>query len=143
MNPEEDEHHVAALLRGEGWMARVTSYSRDHGLDIIAERQGRRVGVQVKMYGAPVELWVKRALRVPKRPRESALGALGGRLDVAQLSGRRAGRLTDPPGASRARASRKGSPAKRPFLGRCAVSRRSRRRPSRRLQVADFTPKRR
>src|SRR3712207_117232 len=51
MTPEEYEHHVAALLRSEGWSAQVTAYSRDKGLDVIAVRGGRRLGVQVKMYG--------------------------------------------------------------------------------------------
>jgi len=50
MTPEEYEHHVAALLRSEGWSAQVTTYSGDKGLDVIAVRDGRRLGVQVKMY---------------------------------------------------------------------------------------------
>jgi restriction system protein len=52
LTPTEYEHHVADLLRAEGWDARVTPPSHDFGLDIICERPGRRLGVQVKMYGA-------------------------------------------------------------------------------------------
>lgn len=51
MKPTEYEHHVADVLRREGWAARVTPPNRDFGLDIICEQPGRRLGVQVKMYG--------------------------------------------------------------------------------------------
>jgi hypothetical protein len=51
MTPEEYEHLVAEVLRSEGWVAHVTPYVRDYGLDVIAERDGRRLGVQAKMYG--------------------------------------------------------------------------------------------
>jgi len=50
MDPEEYEHLVAQVLREEGWDARVTPPRRDFGLDIIAERSGTRLGVQVKMF---------------------------------------------------------------------------------------------
>lgn len=52
MTPTEYEHHVAALLRTEGWSARVSPPQRDFGLDILCERDNRRLGVQVKMYGS-------------------------------------------------------------------------------------------
>jgi hypothetical protein len=51
MTPEEYEHHVAAVLRAEGWDAQVTPVGRDLGLDVIAKFGDRRLGVQVKMYG--------------------------------------------------------------------------------------------
>ena len=51
MTPEEYEHLVAEVLRSEGWDAHVTPYVRDYGLDVVAERDGRRLGVQAKMYG--------------------------------------------------------------------------------------------
>ena len=51
MTPTEYEHHVAALLRREGWGAQVTPAGRDFGLDIVGECQERKLGVQVKMYG--------------------------------------------------------------------------------------------
>jgi hypothetical protein len=51
MTPEEYEHCVAEVLRGEGWDARVTQHQRDFGIDIVAERDGTCLGVQVKMFG--------------------------------------------------------------------------------------------
>lgn len=60
MTPEEYEHHVADILRSEGWTVHVTSYGRDFGIDVIAERDGRRMGVQVKMYGS-----ARRSVGVP------------------------------------------------------------------------------
>ena len=51
MTPTEYEEHVAALLAAEGWDARVSPPRRDFGLDVVCERPGRRLGVQVKMYG--------------------------------------------------------------------------------------------
>jgi restriction system protein len=50
MSPEDYERFVAELLRGEGWNASATPYMRDYGLDIIAERDGKRLGVQAKMF---------------------------------------------------------------------------------------------
>lgn len=47
----EYEHYVAELLVAEGWDARVSPPRRDFGLDVVCERPGRRLGVQVKMYG--------------------------------------------------------------------------------------------
>lgn len=52
MNPEQYEHHVAAVLRSEGWQASVTRSSGDMGVDVLAEREGRRMAVRAKMYGA-------------------------------------------------------------------------------------------
>lgn len=51
MTPTDYEHHVASILRLKGWVARVTPPSGDFGLDVICEQPGRRLGVQVKMYG--------------------------------------------------------------------------------------------
>jgi restriction system protein len=51
VTPEEYEHHVAGVLRREGWEARVTPHQRDHGVDIVAERGRVRLAVQVKMFG--------------------------------------------------------------------------------------------
>ena len=51
MTPDEYEQLVAASLRQEGWKGIVTPSIGDHGLDVIAERSGIRLGVQVKMYG--------------------------------------------------------------------------------------------
>jgi restriction system protein len=46
------EHHVADVLASEGWQATVTPAVRDFGVDILAERDGIRLGVQAKMYGS-------------------------------------------------------------------------------------------
>ena len=50
--PTEYEHYIAELLAREGWDVHVTPPRRDFGLDIVCERPGRRLGIQVKMYGA-------------------------------------------------------------------------------------------
>lgn len=52
MNPEQYQHHVAAILGAEGWTTTVSRMSRDLGVDVRAERPGRRLAVQAKMYGA-------------------------------------------------------------------------------------------
>jgi len=51
VNPEEYEHHIAEILRTEGWEARVTPHGHDRGVDIVAERDRVRLAVQAKMYG--------------------------------------------------------------------------------------------
>lgn len=48
------EHWVADALRRFGWKAEVTRGSGDQGLDVIAEKAGKRVGLQCKLYGGPV-----------------------------------------------------------------------------------------
>lgn len=48
------ERWVAEALNGFGWKAEVTRGSGDQGLDVIAERQGKRIGLQCKLYGTPV-----------------------------------------------------------------------------------------
>jgi Holliday junction resolvase len=52
MDPEQYEHHVAAVLEAEGWSTSVTRRSRDLGVDVVATQPGRRLAVQAKMYGA-------------------------------------------------------------------------------------------
>jgi len=52
MNPEQYERHVAAELTREGWKTAVSRLSGDLGVDVLAERRGRRLAVQAKMYGA-------------------------------------------------------------------------------------------
>jgi hypothetical protein len=51
LTPDDYEQLVAAILRQEGWEATVTPSGGDHGLDVLAEKRGIRLGVQVKMYG--------------------------------------------------------------------------------------------
>lgn len=50
LTPDEYEQLVASILRQEGWAATVTSSGGDRGLDVIAEKSGIRLGMQVKMY---------------------------------------------------------------------------------------------
>lgn len=50
----EFERWVAEALTRFGWKAQVTRGSGDQGLDVIAEKAGRRVGLQCKLYGSPV-----------------------------------------------------------------------------------------
>ena len=54
MTPAEFETFCAEQLRGAGWDARVTMQSRDQGVDVIAEKGGRRVVLQCKLYARPV-----------------------------------------------------------------------------------------
>ena len=50
----EFERWVAEALTRYGWKAQVTSGSGDQGLDVIAEKAGKRIGLQCKLYGGPV-----------------------------------------------------------------------------------------
>ncbi|WP_435199769.1 restriction endonuclease [Qipengyuania sp. 902] len=50
----EFEHWVASALKSFGWSASVTSGSGDQGIDVIASRSGRTVGLQCKLYSGPV-----------------------------------------------------------------------------------------
>jgi restriction system protein len=54
MTPAEFETFCAEELRRAGWDARVTMQSRDQGVDVIAEKGGRRVVLQCKLYARPV-----------------------------------------------------------------------------------------
>jgi hypothetical protein len=56
MKPHEYEHLCADLLREAGWDARVTTHSRDFGVDVIAEKPDQRIVVQCKLYSGPVGL---------------------------------------------------------------------------------------
>lgn len=48
------EKWVAEALQGFGWQAEVTRGSGDQGIDVIAEKNGRRIGLQCKLYSQPV-----------------------------------------------------------------------------------------
>lgn len=48
------EQWVAQSLTRFGWTAEVTRGSGDQGLDVIAEKAGKRLGLQCKLYGSPV-----------------------------------------------------------------------------------------
>jgi restriction system protein len=54
MGPRDYEHLCADFLREAGWNARVTTHSRDFGVDVIAEKSQSRIVVQCKMYTKPV-----------------------------------------------------------------------------------------
>ena len=56
MKPRDYEHLCADLLREAGWDARVTTHSRDFGVDVIAEKPDQRIVVQCKLYSSPVGL---------------------------------------------------------------------------------------
>jgi restriction system protein len=48
------EAYVAGILRAGDWQAQLTPRTGDHGADIIATRDGKRVAVQCKFYSSPV-----------------------------------------------------------------------------------------
>jgi hypothetical protein len=50
----EFEQWVAGRLELHGWRAEVTAGSGDQGLDIIARRDGRKIGIQCKRYDGAV-----------------------------------------------------------------------------------------
>lgn len=54
MTPTEFEVFCGEQLRESGWDARVTQRSRDQGVDVIAEKGGRRIVLQCKLYSSPV-----------------------------------------------------------------------------------------
>lgn len=54
MSPEEFEHYCACVLREWKWDARVTQFSGDQGVDIVADKRGMRIVVQCKKYAKPV-----------------------------------------------------------------------------------------
>jgi restriction system protein len=50
----EYEAHCAEILRRSGWTVYPTPATGDHGADIVAEKNGKRLVVQCKQYGQPV-----------------------------------------------------------------------------------------
>jgi hypothetical protein len=54
MTPTEFEAFCAEQLRTNGWNAQVTMRSRDQGVDVIAEKAGKRVVLQCKLYAGTV-----------------------------------------------------------------------------------------
>lgn len=54
MTPYEYEQYCGRMLENTGWKARVTQASVDQGVDILAEKDGRRLFVQCKLYSRPV-----------------------------------------------------------------------------------------
>ena len=56
MKGDEFEEYVAALFRKLGYQASVTQKSRDFGVDVVANRGGERIAIQVKRYAKAVSL---------------------------------------------------------------------------------------
>jgi hypothetical protein len=54
MTPAEFETFCAEELTRSGWDARVTMQSRDQGVDVIGEKDGRRVVLQCKLHARPI-----------------------------------------------------------------------------------------
>lgn len=54
LTPTDFELFCAEQLKTCGWNARVTTQSRDQGVDVIAEKTGIRVVLQCKLYSNPV-----------------------------------------------------------------------------------------
>jgi restriction system protein len=52
--PTEFEELCASILRQEGWTANLTKASGDQGADVIAEKGGKKIVVQCKLYGGSV-----------------------------------------------------------------------------------------
>jgi restriction system protein len=53
-NGHEFELWVTEALRKFGWKASATPQSGDQGIDVIAERNGRKLGIQCKLYSGNV-----------------------------------------------------------------------------------------
>ena len=51
MNPQEYESYVASVYENEGYQVTVTPYIGDGGIDVVAEKDGKRIAVQCKHYG--------------------------------------------------------------------------------------------
>jgi len=54
MTPAQYEAFCATQLRLAGWSAHVTMQSRDQGVDVIAEKDRKRIVLQCKLYARPV-----------------------------------------------------------------------------------------
>ena len=54
LNPYEFEEWVARFLRTSGFNAYSTQRSGDYGVDVIAEKNGTKIAIQVKKFSKPV-----------------------------------------------------------------------------------------
>jgi restriction system protein len=54
LTPMQFEEHVAEFYRQRGFKVTMTPRIGDQGIDVIAEREGRRIGIQCKLYSANV-----------------------------------------------------------------------------------------
>ena len=53
-NPYEYEYYCASILRENGWDAKITKGSGDHGVDVIAKSDGLVLAIQCKLYSSNV-----------------------------------------------------------------------------------------
>jgi len=54
MSPAEFEQRCADYLSLKGWHARITQYSGDQGVDVIARKSSHVLALQCKLYSSPV-----------------------------------------------------------------------------------------
>ena len=54
LTPYEFEEWIARLMRAKGYNAYTTKYSGDYGIDVIAEKEYTKIGIQVKKFHKPV-----------------------------------------------------------------------------------------
>ncbi len=52
--PYDFEDYCAQRLRDKGWNAYVTQKSLDQGVDVLAEKNGKKIAIQCKLYNRPV-----------------------------------------------------------------------------------------
>ena len=50
LNPENFEKFIAFIFQSMGYTTQVTQYTGDYGADVIAEKEGEKLAVQVKKY---------------------------------------------------------------------------------------------
>ncbi len=50
ITPQEYEQLTAAIFQNSGWNAQLTPSGADHGVDVIAEKEGIKVAIQCKLY---------------------------------------------------------------------------------------------
>ena len=53
-NPYDFEHKCAETLNQSGWQAHATQASGDQGVDVIAEKDDKKIVIQCKLYSKPV-----------------------------------------------------------------------------------------
>lgn len=53
-SPLAFEQHCAKIFRTCGWSVKTTPVSGDHGVDLVASRNGKTIAVQCKLYHNPV-----------------------------------------------------------------------------------------
>ena len=54
LTPSEFEHYCADILKKNGWEVMVNGKSGDQGVDVLAEKYGKTVAIQCKLYSSPI-----------------------------------------------------------------------------------------